>query len=143
MAPSPSAVIHISTSGKNFSRINYRRRMYAIIRRYTPEVTEGGVNECFANLTGLRTFFKMSYRELAENILRDLSKEIGITFTVRISTFESYESIKNKSKKEKSYSTYQELNKLFAGKSFMQPLERKLLAVRRRKLTIHFLGKVA
>ena len=69
------AILHITTSGKNFSRVNYSRRMYAIIRRYTPNVAEGDTNEYFADLTGLRTFFKMSYKEIAEKILSDLNKE--------------------------------------------------------------------
>ena len=133
MAPSPSAVIHISTSGKSFSNVHHARRMYAIIRRYTPEVTEGNVNECYANLTGLRTFFKMSYRELAENIVKDLTNEIGMTFTLRLSTEENYVAAKKSQQREKSFSTYKELNKLFRGLSFIQPRDRKGMFTKRRK----------
>ena len=67
------AIIQIVASGKNDSRINYSRRMYAVIRRYTPDVAEGNTNECLADLTGLRTFFKMTYAEIAEKIKKDLT----------------------------------------------------------------------
>lgn len=116
--------------------------MYAIIRRYTPNVAEGNTNECFADLTGLRTFFKMTYAEMTEKILRDLSAEIGVSFTVRIATCDAFLEAKNKSKKVKSFSTYKELNKLFAGASFVVAKNRKSLRLR-RKLTVPFLGKVS
>lgn len=116
--------------------------MYAIIRRYTPNVAEGESNECFADLTGLRTFFKMSYAEMAEKILKDLALEIGVAFTVKVSTVDAFEGAKNKGKKSKSVSTYKELNKLFAGSSFVASKHRKSL-VSRKKLTIPFLGKVS
>jgi hypothetical protein len=136
------AIIHITTSGKNFSRINYSRRMYAIIRRYTPHVAEGVTNECFADLTGLRTFFKMTYVEMAEKIVKDLNTEIGVTFAVRVATIDAFESAKNKGKKQKSVSTFKEMNKLFAGSSFVAVKNRKSLIIRKR-LTVPFLGKVS
>lgn len=136
------AIIQITTSGKNFSSVNYSRRMYAIIRRYTPNVAEGNSNECFADLTGLRTFFKMSYTEMTEQILKDLKTEIGIVFTVRVATVDAFLAAKNKGKKSKSVSTYKELNKLFAGSSFVAAKNRKSLILR-KKLVIPFLGKVS
>lgn len=116
--------------------------MYAIIRRYTPNVAEGNSNECFADLTGLRTFFKMTYAEMTEKILKDLKTEIGVAFTVRVSTVDAFEAAKNKNKKLKSVSTFKEMNKLFSGKAFTAIKNRKSFTVKRR-LTIPFLGKVA
>lgn len=136
------AIIQITTSGKNFSRVNYSRRMYAIIRRYTPNVAEGVSNECFADLTGLRTFFKMTYAEMTEKILKDLKSEIGVSFTVRIATVDAFLAAKNKNKKQKSVSTFKEMNKLFSGKAFTAIKNRKSLVIKRR-LSIPFLGKVA
>lgn len=139
---SKPAIIHIVTSGKNFSQVNYSRRMYAIIRRYTPNVAEGRNNECFADLTGLRTFFKMSYAEMADTILKDLNGEIGVSFTVRIATVDAFEAAKNKNRKQKSVSTFKEMNKLFSGKAFTTIKNRKNSSIRRR-FTVPFLGKVA
>jgi len=134
------AIISISTYGKNNSRINYSRRMYAIIRRYTPDVVEGNMNECLADLTGLRTFFKMTYAEIAEKIKKDLTREIGIRFTLKVSTTTAFDSVKNKSKKLQSISTYKEINKLFAGSSY---ISQKNVSNIRRRLSVPFIGKVS
>lgn len=137
------AIIRITTSGKNFSQINYSRRMYAIIRRYTPNVVEGNTNECFADLTGLRTFLKMSYKEMAENIVSDIKREIGIFCTIHIVTQDTFLMAKNKSKKSRNISTYKEINKLFSGSSFASIKNHRSTITRRKKLMIPFLGKVA
>lgn len=136
------AIIRIITTNKNNLKINYSRRMYAIMRRYTPHVVQGESNECFADLTGLRTFFKMSYAEMAKKIIKDLESEIGITFILKASTVDAFDAAKNKTKKAKSISTFKEMNKLFAGFSFVSVKHRKSLVLR-RKLTVPFLGKVA
>src|SRR6266702_5290684 len=41
-------------------------RLFAIVRRYTPEVEESSIDECFADLTGLRRPLRLSYRQMAE-----------------------------------------------------------------------------
>jgi DNA polymerase-4/DNA polymerase V len=58
------------------------KRFYAIVRRYTPQVEEYSIDECFADLTGLRRPLRMSYDEMAESIKRDLDTELGFTFPV-------------------------------------------------------------
>ncbi len=60
----------------------YSTRMFAIVRRYTPVVEEYSIDECFAELTGLRRPNRMSYGEMAEAIKRELDSELGITFSV-------------------------------------------------------------
>lgn len=115
--------------------------MYAIIRRYTPDVVEGQMNECFADLSGLRTFFKMTYNEIAEQILKDLYTEIGIRFVVKVSKVNDFEKAVRSSKKSKQVSTYKEINKLFAGMSFLSTKNRKSINVRKIKLTVPFIGR--
>lgn len=137
------AVIRITTSGKNFSKINYSRRMYAIARRYTPEVVEGGHNECFADLTGLRTFLKMTYKEMAENIIGDIQREIGIFCTIHIVTHDAFLKAKNHAKKSRSISTYKEINKLFSGVFLPSSKKSKNIITRKKNLIIPFLGRVA
>jgi DNA polymerase-4/DNA polymerase V len=56
--------------------------MFSIVRRYTPMVEEYSIDECFAELTGLRRPHRMSYGEMAEAIKHDLDSELGITFSV-------------------------------------------------------------
>lgn len=63
----------------------FSERMYEIVRRYTPTVEEYSIDECFADLTGLRRVNKMNYRDMAHRIKRELAVELGITFSVGLS----------------------------------------------------------
>jgi DNA polymerase IV len=58
------------------------KRFFAIVRRYTPEVEEYSIDECFADVTGLRRPLRMSYIQIAERIKQDLDTELGFTFSV-------------------------------------------------------------
>jgi DNA polymerase-4/DNA polymerase V len=63
----------------------YSERMYEIVRRYTNEVEEYSIDECFADLTGMRRVNRMSYEQMAIGIQHDLTKELGMTFSVGLS----------------------------------------------------------
>ncbi len=118
--------------------------MYAIIRRYTPDVTEGGANECFADLTGLRTFFKMTYAEIAEKIKNDLTKEIGVRFSIRVATSKAFITAKAQSKKSSTISTYKEINTLFAGTSLgVKKQVPYKSTIYKRRFVVPFIGKVS
>src|ERR1700730_6247695 len=56
-------------------------RFYEIVRRYTPDVEEYSIDECFADLTGLRRHFRKGYDLILEDIKRDLDTELGFTFS--------------------------------------------------------------
>lgn len=58
------------------------QRFYDIVRRYTPEVEEYSIDECFADLTGMRRAWRMSYIDIAKKIQTDLAKELGFTFSL-------------------------------------------------------------
>lgn len=140
MSPKTRAIIHISTSQKSLFRINYSRRMYAIIRKYTPDVVEGDSNECFADLTGLRTFFKMTYSEIAEKIKKDLAQEIGIRFSVQVATERAFTNAKKKSKGTGPISTYKEINSLFVGSILTN--SSRAVVTRKKRFIVPFIGKV-
>ncbi len=63
----------------------FSERMYKIVRRYTPTVEEYSVDECFADLTGLRRTLRMTYPDMARAIKRDLETELGMTFSLGLS----------------------------------------------------------
>ncbi len=63
----------------------YSKRMYEIVRRYTPDIEEYSIDECFANLTGMRRVNKMSYESMAIHIKHDLDTELGMTFSIGLS----------------------------------------------------------
>ncbi len=60
----------------------YSNRMHTIVRRYTPDVEEYSVDECFADLTGLRSHFHMPYGAIARKIKDELEADLGMTFSV-------------------------------------------------------------
>ncbi|MEK7531117.1 MAG: DNA polymerase IV [Patescibacteria group bacterium] len=60
----------------------FARRMYAIVRRYTPVVEEYSVDECFADITDMQTVLKKTYEEIAASIKESLESELGISFSV-------------------------------------------------------------
>jgi DNA polymerase-4 len=63
----------------------FSERMYEIVRRYTPMVEEYSIDECFADLTGMRRVNRMNYRDMAHSIKQELFVELGITFSVGLS----------------------------------------------------------
>lgn len=63
----------------------FSKRMFNIIRRYTPAVEEYSVDEAFADITGLRQVFRTSYEEIAMRIQEEIQKEIGISVSIGLS----------------------------------------------------------
>lgn len=63
----------------------YSKRMYDIVGRYTEDVDRYSIDECFADLTGLRRPLRMSYEKIAKQIKKDLDSTLGITFSVGLS----------------------------------------------------------
>lgn len=77
----------------------FSERMYAIVRRYTPAVEEYSIDECFADLTGLRRVLRASYPAIAEQIKNDLDRELGMTFSIGVSATKTLAKIGSKWKK--------------------------------------------
>jgi DNA polymerase IV len=75
----PEAVI-LPSDYETYSLLS--KRFFAIVRRYTPDVEEYSIDECFADLTGLRRPLKMNYFEIAARIKKELDAELGFTFSV-------------------------------------------------------------
>lgn len=63
----------------------YSKRMYDIMRRYTPVVEEYSVDEGFIDLTGLRRVHGGGYDFIARKLQQDIHRELGITVTVGLS----------------------------------------------------------
>ena len=73
-------IIHLPSDYETYSL--FSKRMFAIVRRYTSEVEEYSIDECFAELTGLRRPMRMSYPQIAACIKYDLERDLGITFSL-------------------------------------------------------------
>lgn len=68
--------------GDYASYLTYSRAMVAIVRRYADDVEEYSIDECFADLSGLDKPLKMSYREIAERIKKEVNDELGLSVTL-------------------------------------------------------------
>jgi DNA polymerase IV len=75
----PEAVI-LPSDYETYSLLS--KRFFAIVRRYTPDVEEYSIDECFADLTGLRRPLRSSYLKIAERMKKELDAELGFTFSV-------------------------------------------------------------
>ncbi len=64
--------------------VEYSERMFQIVRRYSDDVEEYSIDECFADLTGMEKLLKMTYTEIAERIKREVNEEIGISVSVGV-----------------------------------------------------------
>jgi DNA polymerase-4 len=74
-------------------------RMFAIIKRFTPDVEEYSIDEAFADLTGLRRSFHGPYSLIARQIQETVERELGITISIGVSLSKVLAKIGSKHKK--------------------------------------------
>lgn len=63
----------------------FSRRMFNIMRRFTPDVEEYSIDEAFADITGMRRALKASYVGIAEKMKRTIEGELGLGVSVGVS----------------------------------------------------------
>ncbi|SEM77477.1 DNA polymerase-4 [Syntrophus gentianae] len=63
----------------------FSRRMFNIMRRFTPDVEEYSIDEAFADITGMRRVLRSSYVGIAEQMKRAIERELGIGVSVGVS----------------------------------------------------------
>jgi DNA polymerase-4 len=63
----------------------YSKRMFNIMRRFTPLVEENSIDEGFADLTGLRRVHHTSYEEIARRMKDAIQRELDLTVSVGLS----------------------------------------------------------
>jgi len=64
--------------------VKYSGKMFDIVRRYTDDVEEYSIDECFADLTGTERLLKMNYKQIAEKIKNVINDELNISVSVGI-----------------------------------------------------------
>lgn len=77
----------------------YSKRMFDIMRRYTPLVEEYSIDEAFLDITGMRRVFRCSYEEIARRVQGDIARELGITVSVGLSLSKSLAKLCSKFRK--------------------------------------------
>jgi nucleotidyltransferase/DNA polymerase involved in DNA repair len=63
----------------------FSRRMFNVIRKFTPQVEEYSIDEAFADLAGMRRAHHSSYETIALKIKEEITKELGISVSVGLS----------------------------------------------------------
>lgn len=96
----PDAII-LPSDYETYSLLS--KRFYAIVRRFTPEVEEYGIDECFADITGLRRVYRKSYEEIAVDIKKSIDTELGFTFSVGLGPNKVLSKIASKWKKPSGF----------------------------------------
>jgi nucleotidyltransferase/DNA polymerase involved in DNA repair len=85
--------------------VRYSGLMMDIVRRYTDDVEEYSIDECFADLTGLdKTFINgrkitMSYREIAERIKLEIETELDLSVSLGVAPTKCLAKVASKWKK--------------------------------------------
>src|SRR5512135_1550943 len=60
-------------------------RMFAILRRFSPDVEEYSIDEAFVDLTGLRRSYHGPYGMIARKMQKIIEKELGLSVSVGVS----------------------------------------------------------
>lgn len=81
----------------------FSKRMFQIMRRFTPSIEEYSIDEGFAEITGLRRVHRCSYPEIAKQLQHVLTTELGIGITVGVSLTKTLAKIASKKKKPKGF----------------------------------------
>lgn len=67
----------------------FSKRMFEIMRRFTPEVEEYSIDEAFADLTGMRQLFRASYLNIVREMQQTIQRELDITVSAGLSLSKS------------------------------------------------------
>jgi DNA polymerase-4/DNA polymerase V len=77
----------------------FSKRMFDILRRFTPDVEEYSIDEAFADVTGMRRVFRCSYEDIGRKIQDTMRSELGITVSVGLSVSKSLAKLCSKFRK--------------------------------------------
>lgn len=62
----------------------FSKKMFSIVRRYTPTVEEYSIDEAFADISGMRQPLNMTYSQIGLSIKNSIESELGISVSVGI-----------------------------------------------------------
>ena len=76
-------VVVLPSDYETYSLIS--KRMFAIVRRFTPAVEESSIDEGYGDLKGLRRLYRTGYIEIARQIRDAVERELGISISMGLS----------------------------------------------------------
>ncbi|HRY38445.1 MAG TPA: DNA polymerase IV, partial [Smithellaceae bacterium] len=74
-------------------------RMFAVMRRFSPDVEEYSIDEAFSDITGMRRALHSSYEGIALQMKETIERELGITVSVGLSITKVLAKVASKYKK--------------------------------------------
>ncbi len=74
----------------------YSIRLFEIVRQYSDDVEEYSVDECFADITGMRRVLNMTYQEILENIKHDIDVKLGTICSIGLAPTKTLAKIASK-----------------------------------------------
>ena len=77
----------------------FSRRMFSIMRRFTPDVEEYSIDEAFSDITGMRRALRSSYEEIVVKMKKDIERELGITVSAGLSITKALAKVASKHQK--------------------------------------------
>jgi len=81
----------------------YSKRMFDIMRRFTPIVEEYSIDEGFADISGMRRVFHASYEDIARQLQSSIQAELDITVSVGLSLSKSLAKLASKFRKPRGF----------------------------------------
>lgn len=81
----------------------YSKRMFDILRRYTPVVEEHSIDEGFADISGLRRVFHTSYEDIARRMQADIHAELDIGVSIGLSLSKGLVKLASKFRKPRGF----------------------------------------
>ncbi len=94
-------VVILPSDYESYSLIS--KRMFAIMRRFTPEVEESSIDEGLASLDGLRRTFRMGYPEIARRMQAEIEKELDIPVSAGLSVTRLLAKLASKFRKPRGF----------------------------------------
>lgn len=85
----------------------YSKRMFAIMRRFTPDVEEYSIDEAFADISGLRRIHRTSYENIARKMQAAIRAELDLTVSAGLSLSKSLAKLASKFRKPAGFTAVQ------------------------------------
>lgn len=81
----------------------FSRKMFSIMRSFTPMVEEYSIDEAFADLEGLRRPLNMNYEDIGRAIKQKVESSLGVTVSVGISLSKTLAKLASSSQKPSGF----------------------------------------
>jgi len=96
----PDAII-LPSDYETYSLIS--KRMFSIVRRFTPMVEESSIDEGFADIKGLRRLYRMSYEAIGLRVQETVEKELDLPISVGLGPTKTVAKLASRYKKPRGF----------------------------------------